>query len=127
MTRLSPSIHPSRLSSWRNGSRAKGLGSGSSHPTLAVRACCAPAASGVARRLPPTMVTNTRRSINLRSLEELVGSDPDRLRDRQVERLCPLEVDHELELGGLLDGEVSGLGSLEDFVPVVRSSPPQVG
>src|SRR6266566_8199014 len=50
-----------------------------------------------------------------------------RLRDRQPERLGRLEVDHQLELGGLLDGEVSGLGAFEDLVHINSGTPKQIG
>src|SRR2546426_11643472 len=39
-----------------------------------------------------------------------------RLRNRQPERLGSLEVDHQLELRGLLDGEVSRFGPFQDLV-----------
>jgi hypothetical protein len=37
-------------------------------------------------------------------------------RDRQAERLRGFQVNHHLELGGLLHGEVSGLGPLADLL-----------
>jgi hypothetical protein len=46
-------------------------------------------------------------------LNDLVGPDQQRLRDRQPQRLRGLQVDHELELGGLLDWDINGLGALE--------------
>ncbi len=39
----------------------------------------------------------------------------ERLRDRQADRLRGLEVDHQLELGGLLNREIGGLSALENF------------
>ena len=42
------------------------------------------------------------------SLDHLVRPQQQRRRDRQAERLGGLEVDDQLELGGLLDGEVGG-------------------
>ena len=39
-------------------------------------------------------------------------------RDLEAERLGGLEVDNQLELRGLLDWKVAGLGSLENFVHV---------
>src|SRR5262245_24123630 len=50
--------------------------------------------------------------------DRLVGPQQNGLRDRQPERLRRLEVDHQLELGGLFDGEIGGLGALQDFVHV---------
>src|SRR5438034_399862 len=49
-----------------------------------------------------------------------------RRRDRQAERLGGLEVDDELELLGLLDGHVAGLGPFEDLVLVACGTPKQV-
>jgi hypothetical protein len=43
--------------------------------------------------------------------------------DGKAERLRGLQVNHELELGGLLDGEVGKLGALEDAVEVRRPVP----
>src|SRR6516225_11154644 len=47
------------------------------------------------------------------SFDHLVGSLKERFRDRKAECLRGLEVDDQLELGRLLHGQVSGLGSLE--------------
>jgi hypothetical protein len=51
-------------------------------------------------------------------LDHLIRPPEERRRDRQAEGLRGLEVDHQLELGGLLDGEIAGLGALEDLVDV---------
>ena len=53
-----------------------------------------------------------------RRLDDLVRSHENRLRDREAERLGDLEVDDQLELSRLLDGEISRLGTLEDLVDV---------
>src|SRR5262249_23556388 len=50
------------------------------------------------------------------SLNYLIRPRQQRRRDGQAEGLGGLEVDDQLELGGLLDGEVGGLGTLEDLV-----------
>ena len=42
--------------------------------------------------------------------DHLIRPLQDRSRDRQAEGLRSLEVDHQLERGRLLDGQVSGLG-----------------
>src|ERR1700704_2084954 len=53
-----------------------------------------------------------------RSLDHLIGPLQEGGRDRQAERLCGLEVDDEIELRRLLDGQVGGLGALQDSVNV---------
>src|SRR5213594_3627521 len=73
--------------------------------------------------LPPTIMANARRSISLRSLDDLVGSDQERLRDRQAQRPGGLEIDDQLELGWLLDGEVARLRTFQDSIHVVRRAP----
>ena len=45
--------------------------------------------------------------------------------DRQPEGLGRPEVDDQLELGRLLDGQLAGLGALEDLVDVGRGAPVQ--
>jgi hypothetical protein len=50
-------------------------------------------------------------------LDDLVGPEQERLRDRQAEGLCGLHVD---ELARLLDGQVSGFRAVEDFAPNLR-------
>ena len=49
-------------------------------------------------------------------LDHLVRPDEDRLRNREAQGLGGLEVDHQLELGRLLHGEVGGFGPLQDLV-----------
>src|SRR5437773_7719994 len=56
-------------------------------------------------------------------LDDLVRSTKHRLRDRQPERLRGLEVDYQGDLGGLLDGQVGGLGSSQNLVPQIGSAP----
>src|SRR4030095_3861592 len=56
-------------------------------------------------------------------LNNVVCSHEDRLRDRQAQRLRGLEIDHQLEFGRLLDGELRGLGPLEDLVHIDRGAP----
>ena len=51
-------------------------------------------------------------------LDHLIRPREHRLRDCQAERLRSLEVDHQIEPGGLLDGEVAGLRPLEDLVDI---------
>src|SRR5215510_5822345 len=97
------------------------------YPILAILlARCALAASGPVTMLPPIRVMNTRRSISLGSLDDLVCPPEHRRRDRQTERLSGLEVDHQLELRRLLDGQVAGVGTLQNLVHVGSGAPRQV-
>src|SRR5262245_19897122 len=68
--------------------------------------------------LPPIIVMNARRSITRCSLDDLVGTQQQRLRDREAECLGRLEIDDQLELRGLLDWKICGLGAFEDLVDV---------
>ncbi len=47
---------------------------------------------------------------------DLIRPQEHRRRDRDPERLSGPEIDHQFELGRLLDGQVGGLGAPEDFV-----------
>src|SRR5215510_15322686 len=51
-----------------------------------------------------------------RSPNHFVGTGRDRWRQRQPQGLGGLQVDDELKLGGLFDGEISGPGSFENLV-----------
>jgi hypothetical protein len=51
-------------------------------------------------------------------LDHLVGAQQQRRRDREAERLGGFEIDDELELGRLLDGEIRRSRTLEDLVDV---------
>ena len=64
-----------------------------------------------------TIATLSVREVH-RLLDHLIRPLQQRRRDRQAEGLGGLEVDHQLELRGLLDGKVARLGSLEDLVHV---------
>src|SRR5262245_43973612 len=60
-------------------------------------------------------------------LDHLIGSCQERWRDRDPKRLRRLEVDDQLELGGLLDGQVGGFRTLENLVDVGRDAPIRIG
>src|SRR3990172_3202692 len=60
------------------------------------------------------------------SLNDLIRPLEERLRDRQAEGLGGLEVDHQLELRRLLDGQVGGLGALEDLIDIRGGTSEQV-
>src|SRR5438876_4471746 len=85
-------------------------------------------ASGAAALEPSLRVTSLRDFGVSRdpSLDDLVRPNENRLRDRQAERLGGLEVDHEFELSGLLDGEIGGFCALEDLVDVPCCAPNHV-
>ena len=58
--------------------------------------------------------------------DHFVGADHEGQRHVDAERLGGFEVDDQLESGGLLDGEVGGLGTLQDLVHVHCATPKQV-
>jgi hypothetical protein len=60
-------------------------------------------------------------------MDHLVRPPQQRLRDRQAQGFGGLEVDDQLELGGLLDREIGGLGALEDLVYVSGRLPVKEG
>src|SRR5437899_5108929 len=55
-------------------------------------------------------------------LDDLIRPPQQRVRDRQAERLGSLEVDDELKLRRLLDGEVARFGALQDLIHEMRST-----
>ena len=75
-------------------------------------------ASGAAALGPSSGVTSLRDfgvSRDL-SLDDLVGSKQNRLRDRKSERLRGLQIDDQLELGGLLDRKIGRFGTFHDLI-----------
>src|SRR5438552_2926195 len=61
-----------------------------------------------------------------RSFDDLVRPHQQRPSDRQPKRLSRLAIDNEFELGRLLDGEVPGLGALENLIDVGGRPPKQI-
>src|SRR5215471_2294234 len=53
-------------------------------------------------------------------LNNLIGPQQQRLRDGEAKRLGGLEIDNQLELGGLLDGEIGRLRAFQNLVHVDR-------
>src|SRR5688500_9683604 len=60
----------------------------------------------------------SRRLAKRRLLDELGGLEQDRRGDGQPEDLSGLEVEHKLELRGLLDWQIAWLRALENLVDV---------
>src|SRR5262249_30126785 len=54
--------------------------------------------------------------------DHLVGAGDERRRHREAKRLGGLEIDNEFELCGLLDRQIGGLNSLENFVDKDRGA-----
>src|SRR5262245_12380488 len=52
------------------------------------------------------------------SLDDLVGPDEDGLGDREPESLGSPQIDDQIEFRGLLDRQITGLGTFENFVDV---------
>jgi hypothetical protein len=55
-------------------------------------------------------------------LDHLIRPLEERRRDRQAESLGGLEVDHQLELRGLFNGQVAGPRTLQYFVDILGSA-----
>src|SRR5438128_7777104 len=62
-----------------------------------------------------------------KSLNDLIRPPQQRLRNRQPERLGGLEVDDQLELGWLLDGEIGGSRALQDLVDIDGTASVEIG
>src|SRR5205814_1162584 len=67
------------------------------------------------------------RGMNSLLLDDLVGAREKCRRDGEAERLCRFEIQHQLELCRLLDGQISRLCTLQDFIDIRRAAPEQVG
>ena len=67
------------------------------------------------REVPnPDSCTATNNS----SLDDLVGTKKERLRDRQADRLGSLEIDHQRDFGRLLDGKIGRPGTVQYLIDV---------
>src|SRR5262245_50449078 len=62
---------------------------------------------------------------SLRSFDHLVGAGEQRGWDLDPERLGGLQVDHELELGGLLDGQIGRLFAFQNSTSIHSRQPIQ--
>ena len=88
--------------------------------------CCASAA--LARPNGPRQATRARRRKGKRagSPDHLIRAQQDRLWDGETERFGGLEIDHQFELGRLLDRQIAWLGTLQDLVDVFGRSAEEV-
>ena len=71
-----------------------------------------PLSSSPPRRCSCTKASSAASSSGIVLLDRVIGALQERRRDREPERLGGLHVDDQLELGGLLDGQVAWLGAL---------------
>ena len=75
-----------------------------------MRACCDDGC--------PAAVQPIARTVDHASIDHLAGPDEERRGKGEAERPCGLEIDDELELGRLLDGQLAGRRTFEDLVYV---------
>src|SRR2546425_836945 len=83
--------------------------------------CATPSPSAARRRRAGWKVgraSQSRESIAAASFDDLIRSQQQRPGDCEAKRLGRLEVDHQLELRWLLDGQVRRLCALEDVVDI---------
>src|SRR5262245_24026851 len=88
-------------------------------PTAAIRPSFTarfPSRAGAPRPSTMRAFSITRSCTAFSLLDHVVGLEQQRRRDRQAEGPGRLEVEAQLELGRLLDGQLGGLGPLEDPV-----------
>src|SRR5205809_822163 len=76
---------------------------------------------GSAMVYPPAHLNRSCRLLN-----DLIRPPQQRLRDRQAKRFGRLEVDDQLEVRWLLDGEVGGLRALQNSVHKQSGPPPEL-
>src|SRR6266446_4958682 len=87
--------------------------------------CCALAASGHAAA-PPSSVMNARRFMANHSFNHLVGAGEQGRGHVEAESLCRLEIDQELEFGGLINWDVARFGPFEDLMHIIGHAPEQL-
>ena len=61
------------------------------------------------------------------SFDHLVGDGEQRRWDGQAERLGRLEIDYQIKSRGLLDQQIAGLRTLQNFVNICRGTAKQIG
>src|SRR5262245_40523279 len=83
--------------------------------------------SGGAKPRPPATLSWAASLRQHASLNHTVCSPQQRRRNRQSDRLRRLQIDDQIELGGLLDGQVARIGALQDLVHIRGRPSPPVG
>src|SRR5882724_6320604 len=73
--------------------------------------------------VPPGLLNPLCYNLLTNSLDNLVGTAEDRLRDRDAKRLRRLEVDDQLKLGWLLDWQISRFCALQNSPHVIAGLP----
>src|SRR5215831_6552980 len=71
---------------------------------------------GIEHPAKPTAAMRSRPRWSSTLLNDFVRPDEYRLRDVEAERFGGLQVDHQLELGRLLDGQIARFSALQDLV-----------
>src|SRR5437667_8713987 len=96
--------------------------------TVCAVATVTPAASTNAPNIDTSriMASSSRNLRSFRSFDDLIRPQQQRARDGHAERLRGLEIEDQLELGGLLDGQIGRPGALENFVHVDGGAPEQI-
>src|ERR1051325_10098744 len=67
-----------------------------------------------------------RREHSVVSLDHLVGAGQERLRNREAECLCGLQIDYQLQLRGLLNRKIGGLLAVENSANVDAGQPVRI-
>src|SRR5262245_43727386 len=116
-------MYPRSRSPWRKPSAlVVGPVAGESQPMRYTFPVCRASPASCAARRPKDSARKARRP----SLDDLIRPRQHRLRDCQTEGLRRLEIDDQLELGRLLDGQVRRLGASEDLVHVDGAAPVEI-
>src|SRR5437763_4076229 len=117
MTMFLPSTYPSSRRPCRNASMRAELTEGELRPRYPIRGtfpgCCASTKETVSRR---TVGSRQTKMLLTMSFDHLIRPREHVGRNRQADLLCRLEIDHQLELRRLLDWQVCGLRTFQDFV-----------
>src|SRR5262245_211787 len=81
------------------------------------------------RRIWPTFTARSGRkgARAPASFDQLVGAQEERFGDREAEYFGSRQVDDEIELGRLFDGDVARLRPTQNLVDIVGGAPEQVG